>query len=366
MLGLGTVWNFFKRHKRKFIFGGILVGGGVYLYRYLQVKVKEIQEKEASECMAHARKQHHFDSNQRTCNMTVLSMVSTLREALLQKFNTEQITEELKNNPENKLQLWEDLKIMSFSRTVSIVYSCSIMALLLRVQLNVIGGYMFIDSLHQQSGKSQKVLISKELQQRYLSDIQHFFHSGLTELTEAVQYVVKKEILSISLKERLTVDNLQAIIQQIRERIETSPDISELSPTFVLCKYMMPCIQTSQQEDDILYRRLHTETKDIIESGDFHSVLKLCLDRGFAKLLDTLGDQYKHMLDDQHRQNFHEVALPMAKLIPIVSGLLYKLCSDAPNPLIQEILLLEPTKTFAANIYEAFSEQHGDKEQLSI
>ena len=37
-------------------------------------------------------------------------------------------------------------------------------------------------------------------------------------------------------------------------------------------------------------------------SGDFHSVLKLCLDRGFAKLLDTLGDQYKHLLDDQHRQ----------------------------------------------------------------
>ena len=52
---------------------------------------------------------------------------------------------------------------------------------------------------------------------------------------------------SISLKERLTIDNLQAIIQQIRERIETSPDISELLPTFVLCKYMMPCIQTSQE-----------------------------------------------------------------------------------------------------------------------
>jgi hypothetical protein len=27
MLGLGTVWNFFKRHKRKFIVGGIFVGG---------------------------------------------------------------------------------------------------------------------------------------------------------------------------------------------------------------------------------------------------------------------------------------------------------------------------------------------------
>lgn len=364
MLGIGSLWNFIKRHKRKFIFGGILAGGGTFFYRYLQEKVKEIQEKEASECLAHARKQHHFDSNQRTCNMTVLSMVSTLREALIRTFNTEEITEQLKNNPENKVQLWEDLKIMSFARTVSIVYSCSIMALLLRVQLNVIGGYMFIDSMHQQNGKTEKILISKELQQKYLSDIQHFFSTGLTELTDTVQHVVRKEILSISLKERLTIDNLQAIIQQIRERIETSPDISDLSPTFILCKYMVPCIQISQQEEDAMYTRLHTETKDIIESADFHSVLKLCLDRGFAKLLDSLADHYKHMLEDQHRQNFHEVALPMAKLIPIVSGLLYKLCSDAPNPLIQEILLLEPTKTFAANIYEAFSEQQ--TEQLAI
>ena len=39
-----------------------------------------------------------------------------------------------------------------------------------------------------------------------------------------------------------------------------------------------------------------------IYSADFHSVLKLCLDRGFAKLLDSLADHYKHMLEDQHRQ----------------------------------------------------------------
>ena len=41
---------------------------------------------------------------------------------------------------------------------------------------------------------------------------------------------------------------------------------------------------------------------DFNYSADFHSVLKLCLDRGFSKLLDNLADHYKHMLEEQHRQ----------------------------------------------------------------
>lgn len=44
---------------------------GVYvLGKYGQKKMKEIQEREAAEYIAQARRQYHFESNQRTCNMT--------------------------------------------------------------------------------------------------------------------------------------------------------------------------------------------------------------------------------------------------------------------------------------------------------
>ena len=33
--------------------------------------------------------------------------------------------------------------------------------------------------------------------------------------------------------------------------------------------------------------------------------------------------------------SIHDVAVPIAKLIPFLSGLVYKLGSDAPNPLVQ-------------------------------
>jgi len=44
---------------------------GVYILgKYGQKKIREIQEREAAEYIAQARRQYHFESNQRTCNMT--------------------------------------------------------------------------------------------------------------------------------------------------------------------------------------------------------------------------------------------------------------------------------------------------------
>lgn len=48
-----------------------LLTPGVYLLgKYAQRKLQEMQEREAAEYIAQARRQFHFESNQRTCNMT--------------------------------------------------------------------------------------------------------------------------------------------------------------------------------------------------------------------------------------------------------------------------------------------------------
>ncbi|KAK3091518.1 hypothetical protein FSP39_020440, partial [Pinctada imbricata] len=336
--------------------------GGYWVYRYAQRRVKEKQEKEATECLAHARRQHHFDSNQRTCNLTVLSMLPNLRDALMTIFDTESITEKLKTSPPSKVELWEELKIKSFSRIVCVIYGCSIMALLLRVQLNVIGGYIFLDSAQSQNGKRRELSIPKDVQERYLADIKYFMGQGLEELCAFVEGAVEKELKSVPLKEKLTLNNIQARLNDVRERIETSPEISSLSsPTTVLCPYMMPKEDNSSLENlsngEKIYQKLTQETRDLIESSDFHDVLKTCLDRGYSKLVDSFGEHYRQIATGDTIQSFHETSIPMAKLVPVASGLVHKLCSDAPNPLIQELLLLESTKTLAANIYEAFSQQ---------
>nr|XP_022318912.1 serine/threonine-protein kinase RIO1-like [Crassostrea virginica] len=319
-------------------------------------------------------RQHHFDSNQRTCNMTVLSMVSNLREIFQQLFDTEAITETLKSNPSNKLELWEELKILSVTRMVCVVYASSMMSLLIRIQLNVIGGYIYLQNNNTstqsnertESVSGQPTVIPKPAQEKYLSEIKHFMDKGICQLGELIQSAVKKEISSISLKERLTFHNVESCLQHIRERLESSPEISSLSsPTLQLCPYMFPPENSTQTAtkcaEDEIHERLMQETRDILESADFHTVLKTSLDRGFQKLLDFVADAYKTSLqstehNSSHNTEYLQGGIPMAKLIPIFNGSLYKLCSDPPNPLLQELLLLESAKTLAANVYEAFSQ----------
>lgn len=58
---------------------------------------------------------------------------------------------------ENKVEIWERLKIDSFTRTVSAVYSTCLLFVVLRIQLNILGGYLYLDSLQASATESFEV-----------------------------------------------------------------------------------------------------------------------------------------------------------------------------------------------------------------
>lgn len=103
--------GFLNRHRNKFFVGGILITSSILLTRYAQQKLQEWQEKEARDFLERTRKQQHFESTERTCNQTIISLMATLNETLANVVNTEEIVEELRKKPENKVELWERLKV---------------------------------------------------------------------------------------------------------------------------------------------------------------------------------------------------------------------------------------------------------------
>uniref|UniRef100_A0A672PQ44 Peroxisomal biogenesis factor 3 n=1 Tax=Sinocyclocheilus grahami TaxID=75366 RepID=A0A672PQ44_SINGR len=232
---LSSTWNFIKRHKRKFIFAGVFVGGVYLLGKYAQRKIQEMQEREAAEYITQARRQFHFESNQRTCNMTVLSMLPTLREAIIHHLNSESITALLKTKPANKLEIWEDLKIISFTRSIVAVYSTCMLVVLLRVQLNIIGGYLYLDNSVTKNGTTP--LAPPDVQQQYLSSIQHLLGEGLIELITVVKKAVQEVLGPVSLKQSLSLQELEQQLTQIRQLVEEGCASSKHKS---LSWYMMP------------------------------------------------------------------------------------------------------------------------------
>ncbi|NXW12765.1 PEX3 factor, partial [Circaetus pectoralis] len=350
---------------------------GVYLLgKYGQKKIREIQEREAAEYIAQARRQYHFESNQRTCNMTgffpffffllitVLSMLPTLRDALMHQLNSESLTSLLKNRPANKLEIWEDLKIISFTRSIVAVYSTCMLVVLLRVQLNIIGGYIYLDNAALCKNGTTP-LAPPEVQQQYLSSIQHLLGDGLTELITIVKQAVHKVFGSISLKHTLSLLELEQKVKDIREVVEhkDSDQIASHSP---LCHYLMPDEENplatqacGLTERDIATIKLLNETRDMLESPDFSTVLSTCLNRGFSRLLDNMAEFFRPTEKDLSQNgsvnSLSSVSLPLAKIIPIINGQIHSVCSETPSHFVQDLLMMEQVKDFAANVYEAFS-----------
>ncbi|KAK9531891.1 hypothetical protein VZT92_011283 [Zoarces viviparus] len=352
-----SVWTFVKRHKRKFIFTGAVVGGVYFLGKYAQKKIGEFQEKEATEYIAQARRQFHFESNQRTCNMTVLSMLPPLKEAIVHHLNSESLTALLKDKPDNKLEIWEDLKIISFTRTMVAVYSTCMLVVLLRVQLNIIGGYLYLDN---SVGKSTATpLAPPDVQQQYLSSIQHLLGDGLTELTTVVKKSVQNSLGGVSLKQSLSLLELEQQLSWIRAEVEAGSERPMSWYMLADDENALADQACGLTENDIVTIRLLNETRDMLDSPDFTSVLNASLNRGFSRLLDNLAEFFRPPPSDSASSfapdSLSAVSLPLAKIIPIVNGQINYVCSETPSHFVQDLLMNDQVKEFAANVYETFS-----------
>uniref|UniRef100_A0A3Q2PCX3 Peroxisomal biogenesis factor 3 n=1 Tax=Fundulus heteroclitus TaxID=8078 RepID=A0A3Q2PCX3_FUNHE len=323
-----SVWNFIKRHKKKIIFTGALVGGVYFLGKYAQKKIREIQEKEATEYIAQARRQFHFESNQRTCNMTVLSMLPPLREAIITQLNSESLTTLLKTKPANKLEIWEDLKIISFTRTIVAVYSTCMLVVLLRVQLNIIGGYLYLDNSLAKSVTAP--LTPPDVQQQYLSSIQHLLGDGSAPHTQ------------LSLKQSLSLLELEQQLSWIRAEVEVDSGRPLSSYMLADADNALADQACGLTENDVVTIRLLNETRDMLDSPDFSKVLSTCLNRGFSRLLDNLAEFFRLPVGD---------SAPNAHFVSVLK------CALQINllPCLQDLLLNDQVKEFAANVYETFS-----------
>uniref|UniRef100_A0A3Q3XE42 Peroxisomal biogenesis factor 3 n=1 Tax=Mola mola TaxID=94237 RepID=A0A3Q3XE42_MOLML len=355
-----SVWNFVKRHKRKFIFTGAIIGGVYFLGKYAQKKLREMQEKEASEYIAQAKRQFHFESNQRTCNMTVLSMLPPLKEAIITRLNSESLTALVKHN----LLISRSLCPSGFTRTIVAVYSTCMLVVLLRVQLNIIGGYLYLD---HSAGKSPETpLAPPDVQQQYLSSIQHLLGDGRTDSRITVKTAVYwlligcVSVSSMSLKQNLSLLELEQQLSWIRAEVEAAagrPLAWYLLADDEDALANQACRLT---ENDIVTIRLLNETRDMLDSPDFSTILSACLNRGFSRLLDNLAEFFRSPSDDsaptgKATADLSAVSLPLAKIIPIVNGQINTICSETPSHFVQELLMNDKVKEFAANVYETFS-----------
>lgn len=359
MGGFGAVWNFIKRHKRKFVFAGTVVTGVYLTWKYAAAKLEEYKDYQMTMAFTTARKQTHFESNQKTCNATVYSLMPGLREALMAELNCEKLTEQLQLKPTNKVYLWSELKVLSFTRTLVAIYSTSILILTLRIQLNVIGGCIYA----RNKSRTDLPLGEEEcdVQQRYLQTIQFFLSTGVRDLSSLVRHSVEKELMNVSLKKSFTIDSLLEMTNTVRETIERKSERLRETPFLPFISQMTP-EPSSELDEKLNLARLINDTSDILKSEDYHLVLQATIDHGFSQLFTHLNRACSTITSDPRAMygRYPAEGIPtgfaFAKVIPPLVGTIHVTCSDTITDYLQRLLTLQCIDDLAYQIYDSFGE----------
>ncbi|XP_054168800.1 peroxisomal biogenesis factor 3-like [Oppia nitens] len=405
---LKTTWDFFKRHRNKALLGTATAAGVYALNRYLHSVADEWQQSSSRDFVSEVKKKEiHFENTIDTCNQTSMSLSVKIVDILDQTLDAEPILEQIKlaaagaatsdhhnssnsNGSNNKIELWNRLKIQIFTRVIAEVYCVTLFVTYLRVQLSVLAGYIYMDSssgqLNTGSGSAnatnlmqQMQTTSSNVQNKYLSLLHTFYSTGIQQIIEPIMAAVEDSLKDISLKDQIVMNDLKIVFDKVKSSMAFTLNGCQSNASRFLINPNKLFISSETNglnngltgdKDGQLLQRMINETQDILESDDFKRVVDSGIDLGFAVLMDVILGCFVRFSDEKTGQtvsssslsssdngfaNPHSIRMPLVKLLPKV----WLSLRDRRRPeeklvLVRHLICLDVLNCFAANIYEAF------------
>ncbi|CAH0385476.1 unnamed protein product [Bemisia tabaci] len=369
-----SIRNFVYRHRKKFIFTGIFIGGAFVANYYLQKKIRDWQEALAKEYIEKTRRKFLFENTERTCNQTTLSFAIKLQNVITETLNTAAVVNSIKNGHVDKVKAWEELKGLVFTQVALIIYAEVMLAIVVRIQVNVVGAQSYQES-------DENPVILDELQEKYLSQSLYFLGEGIVKLRKYIESKVKPIMDKVSLKQKLYLKDLQEYFWMIQSALSSDNQ----DPLKNMADFIFPPLVLD--EPNPVLKNWLQDTIDILNSNDVQFLATSCISHGFSVVMDTSSqvflEKFKELPENTRIKengpsssgsancllngassksvsksdciNLNDISIPMAKVIPIVNGLLEN-CNGPNhlNPWINVIISSDKINTLGANIFEGF------------
>jgi len=390
---MSSLYNFLRRHRRKLAWGGAAIGGAVLVSTLIDRHLTKAREEEGKQALESIRLRNYYEMTECTYNSTFSHLFNQLTTKIVEIFDADSITSALREKPggDEKLRLWNEMKLVCFCKTSAFVICQTFLGVLVRVQLNILAGYMFservsVNSLldynrrgpnHPRTSISTQGRFSSALQEKYLN-IAHFFISeGFVEFCELLMANVKKIVETVRLQDPLKLEDLERIFQNLLESIFTEgyDDNLLLNPgRFILSNKSDSAndLRNMREDDKATFKTILTETLEIMESQEVVSLIKRTSRQGFAFCTDNLADlfidanQNPESDEAENAQRFISpcnIRLPLARLLPAISGFADsgKKEDGERDQWLSHLIECSDVKLLGANIYETFCEKERNR-----
>ncbi|KAJ2804896.1 peroxin [Coemansia furcata] len=227
----------------------------------------------------------------------------------------------------SKVEIWEEIKIQSFARTMIAVYAESLLTMLVHTQLNMVGRSTYLDSVigkfadpndsHASLEGRYESRLSMADEQNFLMLSWWFLNRGWRQLMAQISEATNHCIRQLPLKERVTHRELAALFSGIHLRLRENGLVQSLTTVLLplgdenVADYLASNRLAANQVFTPVFVRLLDQMRDVIESADFVYVFNSCIDRLTAQLLESLQESFPEPLP---------VPAPRAPLPPTVEG----------------------------------------------
>ncbi|KAL9658272.1 hypothetical protein ABK040_015595 [Willaertia magna] len=312
--------GFFQRHKRKFFIGGIAtgvlsVGAGVFYYWY-KTKKDESQERAKRE----QQMRYLFNENKKTSKIALLSILPNTLEYLLQSYPIETLMEELKIKKnqltsDKKKEIWEQIKIQSFTRVITSLYSLCLLDSLICIQVSMIGRHLYME--HTFKNKKIEEGIEDELlknhlslstdrisQQRFLNYAGHFQKNGIIKLQNIIEQHVKNHVSNLSLSHQFSPNDFKELIESIRKQIDNQFE----NQSDLLLNILFPSSIQEEKDEKVLI--LLNELSDLLESPEYLNVSKETCNSAFHLFYERV-ENYMIKFTQSNLQNNNTLQPPI-------------------------------------------------------
>ncbi|KAL1835896.1 hypothetical protein VTJ49DRAFT_5908 [Mycothermus thermophilus] len=233
-----------------------------------------------------------------------------------------------------KKQLWDDVTITSITRSFTLVYTLSLLTMLTRIQLNLLGRRSYLSSVvslatgggaahgginlennDDDGGADQAYGTDLEVNRKYLTFSWWLLNRGWAGIAQRVEPAVRRVFGHLSPRDSISLETFAKLAAEVRALVErpgstTVGTGANRGPGAIWLPFLLPEQSMEEfvlREAGVLdssetispdtaappspaaasLRRLLDETADLIESPHFAHVNAQLLDAGFSLLLDN-------------------------------------------------------------------------------
>ena len=310
-----------------------------------------------------------------------------------------------------KLRLWNEIKLKSFERTFTTLYTLVFLSLQTYIQLNLLGRRAYLTALENQAkrdayARAQRDLgavdeshfielhgdgsdtvtrddmfgvderLSQDTEKKYLTSSYWFLHYGWREVAADVRQAVQDELADMPLKTMLTYGHFEALVDRIRERVEKPSSFDTHSHAFWgrptgFSGILLP--ESEHEEARMLrdagaldpaasldeavtpaLRALLDETKDYIDSPDFAHVVSSACEQVFSLFLSHMATSFGVRVNEARRI---DKPLLLAKVLPLVSQQAQVALNATPNDYVDAVVDCRDLRALSVLMYAAWDDE---------